>query len=46
MASEGRIRGAEAFLIVLFLGVIGQAVLQAQFNKLPERDYLPRARLA
>ncbi len=38
--SERQMSGVVAFLLLFFLGVIGIAILQSQYNKIPERDGL------
>jgi len=44
--TERQMSGPVAFLLLWLLGVIGMAILQSQFNKVPERPLLPRASLA
>jgi len=44
--TERQMSGPVAFLLLWLLGVIGVAILQIQFNKVPEQPQLPEARLA
>ena len=38
--SDRQMSGVVAFLLLFFLGAIGIAILQTQYNKIPQRDVL------
>jgi hypothetical protein len=45
-ATRGKLSQVISLILVLLLGVIGMAIIQAEFNKVGEAGQLPQARVA